>query len=178
MARELDTATLDLAAKQWAVEFSRPTIWSKSNPEVAAFGRDWVMQCFYNAHFKDEFEYLLPKFKAQLGPDPLKEFEALAAERFKPRSDKVLKQLLAEKLATTPDGDHALGKIGTVQLGRRTVAKRVNRRGTVKDATWPIYAGEEEERAAGSGAVDPLPDPNKMFVNDEHLAPAAPVAEG
>lgn len=156
MARELDTATLDLAARQWAGQFMQPDVFSNNDPEIAIAGPSWVMQSLFNADFKDEFEYLLPRFKAQLGPDTLREFEELAAARFTPRSDEVLAEKLAEKLAITPDGAHIPGKIGTVQLGSRTVGKRIGR-GGIKDARWPVYAGEEEERAADSGAADPLP---------------------
>ena len=171
MPRALDTATLDLAARQWAAQFLQPTIYSANNPKVAIQGRGWVLQSFYNATFKDEFTYLLPKFKAQLGADALKEFEVLAEKQFKPRDDKVLAKELANRLAITPDGKHIPGKVGTVNLGSRAVGKRVNARGNVKEARWPIYAGEEEERAANSSSVDPLPDPKAIFVNDEHLAP-------
>ncbi len=178
--RELDTATLDLAARQWAAQFLQPSVFSPSNPEVAREGREWVLQSFFAADFKDEFEYLLPKFKAQLGPDALADFEAEAEKRFTPRSDETLAELLAEKLAVTPDGDHIPGKIGTVQLGVRKVGDRTKRRTDgvtlIKDARWPIYAGEDEERAAGSDAPDPLPDPKTLFHGVEHLAPVK--AEG
>ncbi len=170
MSRTLDTATLDLAARQWAAQFLQPTVWSKNDSKVAIQGRDWVLQSFFNATFKDEFTYLLSKFKAQLGTDSLKDFEEEAAKLFTPRDDAVLATMLAEKLAITPEGGHIPGKIGTVNTGSRLVGKRVNSRGTVKDALWPVYAGEEHERGANSSAVDPLPDPKTMFVNDGHLA--------
>ena len=75
MTRPLDTATLDAAARDYAAAFLQRTQWSRDNPEVATFGKDWVIQNLYNADFKDEHEYLVPKVKAYLGPAALEEFE-------------------------------------------------------------------------------------------------------
>ena len=129
MSRQLNTDTLDAAARDYAGNFLRPSQFSKNNPEVAIFGREWVMQNFYNIHFMDEFDYLLAKVKGHMGPDTLVEFEKEAAERFTPRSKDVLADLLAEKLAITPDGDHIPGKIGTVIVGGRNVGRRITRHG-------------------------------------------------
>ena len=175
MARILDTATLDLAAKTWAGHFNLPSQFSNKNKDTAVAGREWVMQNFFRADYRDEFEYLLPKFKARLGPDSLVEFEADAAERFTPRSQETFEKLLATKLAIDPDGNHIPGKIGTVVVGQTLVGKRVTRHGKL-DARWPEYAGEKEERAignvrergkAGKGA-DPLP-PADTFWMDEQI---------
>ncbi len=149
MSRNLNTATLDTAAKEWAGHLLLSSQFSKKNPGVAIAGRDWVMQNLYNIHFKDEHNYLMAKIRGQLGPDALVEFEAEAAETFTPRSDEVFADLLAEKLAITPDGDHIPGKIGTVNFGSRPVGQRMTRHGKL-NAYWPIYAGEEEERALGN----------------------------
>jgi len=115
--RPMNTATLDAAARDWAGQWFLPSQFSRTNAKVAIGGRDWVLQSFYNAHFKDEFDYLLKKFKAQLGPDALKEFDKVAAERFTPRDDAVLEQLLAEKLAVNPAGEKIPGAVGTVEIG-------------------------------------------------------------
>lgn len=157
MARTLDTATLDVAAKHYAAEFLRPDVKHPNGKGKFISGRSYVMQDFFNFTYKDEFEYLLPKIRGQLGPDALAEFDVLATEKFTPRDDAVLAKLLADKLAITPDGDHIPGKIGTSNMGARVVGKRLSLRGTVKNEYWPIYAGEEEERAADSGVADPLP---------------------
>ncbi len=173
MARILNTETLDVAAKDWAGNLLLPSTFSKKNPDRAVGGREWVLQNLFNIHYKDEFEYLLPKIKGQLGPDALVEFEAEAATRFTPRDDQILADLLAEKLAITPDGDHIPGKIGTVQFGTRSVGTRMTRHGKAS-ASWPVYAGEEEERVLGNvrekgkdgPGVDPLP-PEDTFWGGE-----------
>lgn len=176
--RSLDTATLDRAAKHWGAQFTQPSIFSKKHPDVAINGQEWAMQNLFNMHYKDEHDYIIAKFRRQLGQDPLEEFEALWAERVKPRSDKVFANLLAEKLAITPDGDHIEGRVGTVKVGERTVGQRLTRRDTMASANWPIYAGEEEERAAGrvrergkkGAGVDPLPPEDTIFATEtRHL---------
>ena len=169
MSRNLQTATLDQAAKDYAGNFLLPSQFSRNNPEVAIAGREWCLQNMFNAHFKDEFEYLLPKIKGQLGPDALADFEAEEAARFTPRDDGVFADLLADKLAITPDGEHIPGKIGTVQFGTQVVGTRMTRHGKAL-AVWPVYAGEQEERALGNireigkdgPGADPVP-PKDMF---------------
>ncbi len=177
MARTLNTETLKLAAKTWAGHFNLPSQFSKWNPETAIAGREWVMQNFYRADFKDEFEYLLPKFKARLGPDSLAEFEEEAAERFTLRSQDTFEKLLSDKLAIDPDGNHIPGKIGSVVVGQTKVGTRITRHGMM-DARWSLYAGEAEERAAGNvrergkdgPGADPLPPETTVWPDEQrHL---------
>ena len=126
MTRKLDIDTLNLAAHDYAAHFLLPTIWSKSDPKVAAGGREWVLQNFYNATFKDEFDYLLEAFRETLGPRVLPDFDAEAAKRFTPRSDETFEQLLAEKLAIMPSGEHIPGRVGTVQVnGARIIGQHL-----------------------------------------------------
>lgn len=166
MSRPLDTNTLDNAARDYAGAFLQPSIFSEANPERAINGREWVMQNFFNASYKDVHEYLLEAIKGYLGPAALAEFEKDAAKRFTPRDPAVHAKLLADNLAITPDGEHIKGKIGTVQIAARVVGKRVKifqgNSGrpfqAVKNVYWPVYAGEGEERAAGSDAVDEIPE--------------------
>ena len=195
--RDLDTATLDEFARACAANFVQPSRYSKTNPEVATYGKEWVLQCLYNLHFKDEFTHVVAAIKPKLGPEILAEFEDETAKRFTPRSDKVLAEQLALRLAITPEGDHIPGKIGNVLVGSRTVANRIatfEKKGSMRRrlkayeagepppppeminitraANWPIYAGEDEERAReGEGVADPLPDPNTLFIGDEHMQP-------
>ena len=124
MTRPLDTATLDAAARDYAAAFLQRTQWSRDNPEVATFGKDWVIQNLYNADFKDEHEYLVPKVKAYLGPAALEEFEEAAGKVFTKRHKDVFEQLLAEKLARRPDGSLIEGHVGTVSIGDRIVGHR------------------------------------------------------
>lgn len=181
MSRKLDTTTLDHAARDYAGQFLMPSIPSRRDPTRFIGGREWVMQCLHNATFKDSFAYLLGAIKQQFGPAPLMEFEKLAKELFTPRSDEVLAKELEKSLAITPDGAHVPGKIGNVSLGGRhigyhlvevealdSIARR-RRLGLPKTSehrevvqilvknTWPIYSGEEEERAAESGVADEFP---------------------
>ncbi|KKM81201.1 hypothetical protein LCGC14_1332150, partial [marine sediment metagenome] len=164
MTRELNTATLEVAAEAYAGHFLLPTQSGKTIPEIAASGHDWCMQNLFNAHFKDEHEFLVAAVRGELGPKALARFDAEAKEMFSPRDDAVFVSLLAKKLAITPDGKHIPGKTGTVQRGTRCVGTRMSRFGK-KNAYWPIYAGEEEERALSNvrekgkdgPGVDPLP---------------------
>lgn len=180
MTRKLDTATLELAAHDYAGQFLLPSIYSRQNPKVAIGGREWVMQSFYNMGFKDVFEYILPRFKDNLGKTPLIDFEKEAATRFSPRDDKVFADLLADKLAITPDGNHIPGKVGTIQFGTRNVGTRMSRFGRAP-ANWPVYAGEEEERALGNvrekgkdgPGTDPIP-PEDTFWPGEDLHMGGP----
>ena len=199
--RKLDTATLDEFARACAAHFPQESRYSRQNPEVATYGREWVLQSLVNLHFKDEFEHVVAAIKPRLGPEVLAEFEAEAAKRFTPRSDEEHAKQLAERLAITPDGKHIHGKIGKVIVGTRTVANRIvthEKKGSMrkrlaaleagetppapemisvtKRADWPIYAGEDEERAREGGGVDtpgvtPLPDPKTVFLGDEHMQP-------
>ena len=199
--RALDTKCLDGFAKACAAHLVQDSRYSRQHPEVAIYGREWVYQSLVNLHFRDEFEHVVAAIKPLLGPAVLKEFEAEAAKRFTPRSDEVFAEELAKRLAITPDGKHIPGKIGNVLVGSRTVATRIavyEKRSSMrkrlaafeagetppplemmsftKPANWPIYAGEDEERAREGGGVDtpgvtPLPDPRHVFHGDEHMQP-------
>jgi len=194
--RELDTKCLDGFAKACAAHLVQDSRYSRQNPEVAIYGREWVYQSLYQLHFRDEFEHVVAAIKPRLGPEVLVEFEAEASKRFTPRSDGVFAEELAKRLAVTPDGKHIPGKIGNVLIGSRSVATRITvheKKNSMrkrleayeagktppapemitvsKRADWPIYAGEDEERALNSGVADPLPDSKKVFSGDEHMQP-------
>lgn len=172
MPRQLNTATLDGAARHYAGEWMRP---DRKSPSGLVYigGPEYVLQDFHNFTFKDEFEYLLGAIKEWLGGRALGLFEKLANEKFPPRDDAVFHQLLKEKLAIDPDGNHIEGVIGTTELGNRIVGHRqkivqTRRLGEVallKNVYWPMYAGETEERIAGriraeigvGAGADPLP---------------------
>ena len=204
MTRQLETVTLDGAAEFYAGEYLRPTRWSdKPFPtknwdgigvfdKVAIGGRDYVLQCLYNATFKDEHEQLIKGMKGWMGKKTLTRFDKDSKELFNPRDDKVFKNLLLERLAVDPDGNHVEGAVGKVQLGVRPINRqmfevevassilrrieaglpihvpgREDRETHWKEMlyTWPVYAGEAEEREAGhfktkkdGPGVDPLPD--------------------
>lgn len=187
MPRQLDTTTLDRAAEFYAAEFLRHTRWSGNGTptprwagygvfdRVALGGRDFVVQSLYNATFKDEHNYLRDQLKEWMGRKALEEFERIEREIFSPREDGVFRDLLLERLAVDPDGNHVEGAIGKVQVGVRPIRRRLYEVETLasirrrKQAglpihvlgredretewremweVWPIYAGEGEERAA------------------------------
>lgn len=176
--RALDTATLDEAAKFRAGEFIRPSVFSRRSPKIATMGREWVLQGLSRLPFGDEFDHLVPAIKGWMGPLALKEFEA-ELKKLAPRSDAAHVKELAKRLAITPDGRHIPGKVGTIVVGGRamgthlvevetTLSKQWRKENgldkshrrtehRVVKLNWPIYAGEEEERAVGSSAVDPFP---------------------
>ncbi len=176
MARTLNTETLDQAAKDWAAHFSLPSVFAKNNPDVAINGQEWALQNLYNMAYKDEHEYILPKFRARLGPDTLAEFETIWADRVTPRTDKVLAEELSRRLAIDLDGNHIDGVIGTVQVSKRVIGKRLTRHGMAL-AEWPLYAGEDEERAAGrvrergkeGPGADPLPEVTEFYNETIHM---------
>lgn len=150
--RPLNTATLDAAARDWAGQWLQPTRYSRTDPKLPIMGRGWVLENFYRADFKDEFEYLLPRFRKWLGPAALTEFDAEASKRFTPRKDEVLEKLLAEKLAIKPDGTLIKGKLGSVVIGQRIVGKRaktiLSPRGreitVLVPIREPVYAGDTD----------------------------------
>ena len=158
---------------------------------VALGGRDFVLQCLINATFKDEHEYLIKEMKGWMGKKALVRFEKDVKELFPPRSDKAFKDALKEHLAIDPDGNHIKGAVGIVQVGVRPIDRRMfevettssilrrieqglplhvpgreDRETHFKESlyTWPVYAGEAEEREAGrlkktAGAAEPGADP-------------------
>jgi hypothetical protein len=174
-------ATLEGAARAYAPRFSLPSVWSRRSPSIAIGGRDWVIQSLFNATLKDEFEVLLALVRDEMGARARAELDAVAKKTFTPRRDKIFHELLAGRLAVTPSGEHIEGAIGRVEIGRRFIAwhpaeieardsiLRRRRLGLDKSRreteirmlplSWPIYAGEGDERIRpGGGAADPLPD--------------------
>lgn len=182
MPRQLDTATLDKAALQYAAEFMQPDRPSATTEGVFVGGRGWVVSNLHNATFKDEYDYLLAGMLDNLGPAQAAEL-ALITDGFADRTDTVLDEMLRTKLAVDREGNHLEGAVGQVQVGARfirmhaievetpeSIAIRRWARANGRDAGerqttqvivpyyWPVYAGEAEERAAGSMIVDPLPE--------------------
>jgi|GEM_PF-2363942 len=186
MGRQLDIDTLQIAARHFASEWMRD---DRKNPSRKLFigGPSYVLQEFYNFSYKDEFERLVNAddgIKAWLSGKALADFETRSGKVFSPRDDAVFANLLREKLAIDPDGNHIDGVIGTVQVGVRPIAKRIfnveardsiarrKRLGlsisdgaderemiqAVRLLVWPVYAGEAEERAAESSSPDVLPE--------------------
>jgi hypothetical protein len=172
MPRQIDTATLDGAAAYYAGLYMQ---------DAGRFDRAWVMGQFHAFDFKDEFDYLTEGVRGHLGSIPLADFDMRMNKLRKdtPRDDAVFHALLGERLAVGPDGDHLDGCIGKVQVGSRLIGlhdievetlesirlrkalglPKTRRQTHLKRVPqyWPIYAGEGEERAAGSNAPDVLP---------------------
>ncbi len=196
MSRTLDKATLDVAAKHYAGLFMS---------DSGAMNSAWVIAQFHQFAFKDAYDHLVVGVKANLGPAAVERWDAAVKKDHEPRTDKVLEELLAKNLAIDLNGDHIEGQIGTNSLGGRRVGTHIieveapwsimrrNRLGLPKTAEhrevlqkvvpldWPIYAGEEEERARSQGGVaDPIP--NKVanalgtFLKDESGALATRIS--
>lgn len=180
MARELNVATLNSMADWLASQWLRQTsVRSRTVEGLYVLGPEYVLQELYKFDYKDEFEHVLARMRSNLGGDRLKEFDDAWKSRAAPRTDKEHAEILAEKLAIDPDGKHISGKVGRVQIASRYIGDRLVevesdeslrfRRKNKLDKShrvtrwkmvpyyWPIYAGETEERIAGSDAVDPLP---------------------
>jgi len=181
MPRALDTALLDGAAEHYARQWLSPDV--KGPAGNFRGGPSLVLRDLHNMTFKDAHEYLIEAIRDNLGSKARAKFDAAWAKVQEPRDHKVFEDLLAKKLAVDLNGDHIEGQIGTTEIGsrfmgfhevevehpdsiryrkaarrlgidpgpRRTYHKRVRH-------YWPIYAGEGEERAIGSGVADPLPE--------------------
>lgn len=153
--RDLDTATLDMAGRDYAREFLGATMFNPHNPKFAPIaGRGWVMNSLFNLHFKDEFDYLVDAIRKNLGPLPLKEFDAAAGATFKPRSDEIYRKLLAEHLAITPDGKPIPGKVGKVGIGQAIVGYRINKRGRPRPVKVEIRVGETADEVVARARKD------------------------
>ncbi len=184
MSRTLDIRTLDAAAKHYAAEFLREDEAHKTVEGRFMHGPTYVMNNFVAFGFKDEHDYLVKKIQGMMGSDTLVAFNKLAKERFEPRSDELLADMLAEKLAIDVDGNHIPGLIGTTKvngaryMGRHMIEVErpdsIRRRKVLRSLGqdpgprethlrpaakyWPIYAGEMEERLAGSKIPDLFPE--------------------
>jgi len=178
MARPLEIETLRGASQHLASEWMRP---DRRSPTGKLFwgGRSFVLQELRNYTYKDEFDFMLSDeggIKGWLTGKALTDLED-AVRGLPPREDKTLIKLLAERQAIDLDGAHIPGKIGLVQIGSRFVGtkrKIVNSRfGEVavrRNVSWPVYAGEPEEREAGNPNLDVLPDEADPFPVVEYHA--------
>ena len=108
-----------MAAYAWVGQWYAPTVWSTTGKERAIGGRDRVLQAFHNADYMDEFEYLMPRFLAELGPTAKKDFLSATGDVFTKRNKADFEEVLACKLAINPAGEHIKGKIGTGICGQR-----------------------------------------------------------
>ena len=151
MPRPLKESTLDLYVKD-------ASIWWMQ--DQGKFDKAFLAKEFFNFSFKDEWEYLVNGFKSVLGGPHLSDFSDMVADlmRKEPRSDSMLRDLLAEKLAIDEDGKHIAGKIGTTIVSGRVVRRWIGNDGHPKKRTWNIYAGEGIERSMNSGIYDAIPD--------------------
>ena len=194
MPRALETAACaargEFYAEQWLSRDEKDPTTGKPR-----YGPAMVLRDLHNLAFKDEFEIVFEAMRGELGKNAWARFEAAWKKVAEPREDAVFHDLLKKKLAITPDGEHMEGVIGTTTVGGRRIGTRIieveapdsiarrKRLGLPKTAEnretrhkivaldWPVYAGEEDERHAGSGVADPIPGPLgnavKTFLEDE-----------
>ncbi len=150
MTRVLNTNCLDTYARQAAGWWLQ---------DVAPFDRAWLKKEFFRFTFKDEWDHLVKAVEANMAGDSAGSFKSMidALVDAKPRTEKVLANMLSDRLAVDLDGVHIPGKIGSVIVAGRIVGKRLSLKGYPKNAYWNVYAGEGDERAIDSGVADELP---------------------
>ena len=179
MSRSIDRALLEEAGKHYAAFFLLPDTMGSQGRWTQ--GPSYVMQDFFNFHYKDEFDLVIEVMKDELGKSAIDRFIKMAEENFSSRTEKVMKKELTDRLGVDLDGGHANGKIGKVIVGSRDVGQHIveveanwsiarrralglpktpENRSLVKMVAplrWNVYAGEEEERQRDSGVADPIP---------------------
>jgi len=167
--RKLDEQTLNNAARDMAGAFLLPTIYSQNDPSIALWGREWVIQTFQNAHYKDEVKHLIARVRKYLGSEAVAELDALLNEKYVEQHDDEFEANLATRLAIRPDGTKIAGQIGKVIIGqipivsadgswktREKVIKGKRGRKLIinKIVYQPVYAGQEELLNGGINALN------------------------
>ena len=193
VARPLDLFTLHNAAAYYAEEFPKPSLPNPAHPErMWVGGRGLIMNNLVNAGFKDEFNVLVERMDDILeNTEHRDDWHKAQASTFTPRRDDVFEEELAKHLAIYPDGVHIPGKIGLIQIGTRRLGREayddiiraprtmwdvirfragkiVYQKTGLRNAHWPMYAGELEERFAESGLYDVLPEGAEPYVESVH----------
>lgn len=200
MARNLNVAALTGRGEFYALQWLSPDVTDPSTGKPR-FGPALVLRDLHHLTFKDEFDVVFEAMRGELGKSAWARFEKAWKKKAEPREDKVFHDLLKTKLAVTPDGQHMDGAIGSTVMGGRRIGTQIveveahdsimrrKRLGLPKEGNrelvhkiinldWPIYAGEEQERANKSGVADPIPgrlgNAIKTFLEDESgaLAPS------
>lgn len=181
-----------------------------------ALGREGLKREIYNLYYADEFEFLIDAIRGELGGTGRESFDTMIdnLRTSQPRDEDVFKRLLSENLAVDAKGNHIGGRTGKADHGRRVVGvtyapcetlesiRRRKRRGLplhvpgrtdrevvqkLKRVRWPIYAGEEIERAAieagerkfvqeGLDIIDPLPMPDMVMATAPSISTEAAIA--
>lgn len=148
MSRELDTKTLDNAARDYARNWLMDTVRHPVNPEFAPIaGKGWVLQSMENFHFEDEFKYVYAGMKEHLGQKAWKEFEDAAGNFFTPYDDGELAAVLKERLAVDLNGNPIPGQIGLVKREQIPIGWRVGPRGLPRLVKADVHIGESAEEA-------------------------------
>ena len=191
MSRNLQTAVLatrgEFYASQWLAR-------DEADPTTGTprWGPKMVLGDLHRLAFKDEQAIVFEAMRGELGKKAWERFEAAWKKVAEPREDAVFHELLKTKLAITPDGEHFEGAIGKTRVGGRRLGARIveveapdsiarrKRLELPKTAehremmhkivpvVWPVYAGEEDERARkGGGAADRIPSLGERLWNDE-----------
>ena len=188
-SRPLDLRTLHAAAEYYAEEFPKSSLPNPSDPKREwVGGRGLIMNNLVNATYKDEFNVLVERMDKTLdNTEHRDDWQKAKASTFTPRRDDVLEEELAKHLAIYPDGIHIPGKIGLIQIGTRRLGREayddiiraprtvwdhirfragqiIYQKTGMRNAKWPMYAGELEERFAESGLYDVLPEGAEPYV--------------
>lgn len=204
MSRNLNVEALTGRGEFYAFNWISPDVADPSTGKPR-YGPAMVLRDLHHLSFKDEFEIVFEAMRGELGKNAWAKFEKAWKKKAEPREDKVFHELLKTKLAVTPDGQHMDGQIGSTVIGGRRIGTQIveveprdsimrrKRLGLPKEGNrelvhkiinldWPIYAGEEQERANKSGVADPIPgrlgNAVKTFLGDESGALNTTVSNG
>ena len=193
MSRNLSVSVLEDRAKFYAYQWLSPDVTDPSTGKPR-FGPKLVLRDMQNLAYKDEFNVVYANMNDLMGKKAWADFEKEFKKIATPREDKVLAQELKRRLAIDPDGNHIDGMIGVTKVGGRRIGTKIvevepiwsiqrrqalglpkkgNRQTIHKivNDDWPIYAGEEQERASGNAKLDRIPGPIEAaltaFMEDE-----------
>ena len=179
MSRELLIDVMEGRAKFYAQQWLSPDATDPSTGKPR-WGPKMVLRDMQNLAMKDAFNAIYDFMSQYMGSKSWAEFEKEFKKIATPREDKVFAEELKTRLAIDMDGNHIDGAIGSVQVGGRRIGTRIvevetmdslyrrRRHGLPKegnrqtmhkivDHDWPVYAGEEMERANKSGVADRIP---------------------
>lgn len=179
MARNLLLPVMEARAKFYAQQWLSPDATDPATGKPR-WGPKMVLVDMQKLAMKDAFDAIYGFMSEIMGKKPWAEFEKEFKKISSPRTDEVFAEQLKKHYAIDTNGNHIDGAIGSVRVGGRRIGTKIiehepidgvrrrKRLGLSKEGNrelvhkivpldWPIYAGEEEERARNSGVADRIP---------------------
>lgn len=178
MSRTLLVPVMKERAKFYAQQWLSPDATDPSTGKPR-WGPKMVLVDMEKLAYKDTFDAIYAFMNDLMGKESWLDFEKKFKKIASPRTDEVFAAELKSRLAIDIDGNHIDGAIGTVVVSGRRVGTKIievepvdsvrrrkrldlpkSSRETchkIVPLDWPIYAGEEEERANKSSKVDRIP---------------------